>query len=121
MNKLNNSPIYSLVEKQILKLTDEKEPIRKGCLAASNGGCNCTGACQEIIGWRDKNVNNTFPNLIPKKEEVSHFEDIEEPTKCTSTEHNPPTHLHIPNGKRYVHICPSCKTKIILEPPQKTF
>lgn len=31
-----------------------KEPIRRGCDAARQGGCFCTGKCQEIIGWRDK-------------------------------------------------------------------
>lgn len=29
-----------------------KVPVRKGC--RNKGGCFCTGACQEIIGYRDK-------------------------------------------------------------------
>jgi hypothetical protein len=38
-----------------------KEPIRKGC--GIEGGCFCTGRCQEIIGWRDKEPTNHFERL----------------------------------------------------------
>ncbi len=34
--------------------TNSKVAIRKGC---PNQQCFCTGACQEIIGWRDKLPN----------------------------------------------------------------
>lgn len=34
--------------------TNGKVAIRKGC---PNQQCFCTGACQEIIGWRDKLPN----------------------------------------------------------------
>jgi hypothetical protein len=27
---------------------------------------------------------------------------------CTSVSHTPPTHMVIPNGKRYRHVCPDC-------------
>lgn len=30
-----------------------KVPIKRGC-PVRNGGCLCSGICQEIIGWRDK-------------------------------------------------------------------
>lgn len=53
-----------------------------------------------------------------KKKEESHFEDIDKVVRCKHPSHNPPMHLHIPQGKRYVHICPSCGDKQILEPPQ---
>jgi hypothetical protein len=36
------------------KKKDMKVPIYKGCMAAKSGGCFCSGACKEIIGWRDK-------------------------------------------------------------------
>jgi len=36
------------------KRLETQVPIRKGCIAATQGGCFCIGACQEIIGWRDK-------------------------------------------------------------------
>ena len=34
--------------------TNGKVAIRRGCL---NQQCFCTGACQEIVGWRDKLPN----------------------------------------------------------------
>lgn len=36
-------------------------PIRKGC---RNGQCFCTGACQEIVGWRDKTPDELFNDQI---------------------------------------------------------
>lgn len=36
------------------------------------------------------------------------------PLPCLDRQHDPPMHLYIPPGKRYVHICPSCKRKIVL-------
>lgn len=41
---------------QIIKHKSEppkKIPITRGCHAAANGGCFCSGACKEIIGYRD--------------------------------------------------------------------
>ena len=32
---------------------DKRVPIYRGCRAASQGGCFCTGDCKEIIGYRD--------------------------------------------------------------------
>lgn len=40
------------VMRDILEEKSNKVPIRRGCNA--NGGCFCSGKCQEIIGWRDK-------------------------------------------------------------------
>lgn len=37
------------------KRLETQVPVKKGCVAAGQSGCFCTGACQEIIGWRDKN------------------------------------------------------------------
>jgi hypothetical protein len=34
---------------------DRKVPIKRGC--PNKGGCFCTGACKEIIGYRDKLPN----------------------------------------------------------------
>lgn len=44
----------TMTKEEILKLQEGKEPIYKGCLAAEYGGCFCTGACKEIIGWKEK-------------------------------------------------------------------
>jgi hypothetical protein len=42
---------------------------------------------------------------------VSGFEDDDDGAQlpfCVSPEHNPPTHLYVPAGKRYRHVCPVC-------------
>jgi hypothetical protein len=120
MNNKKDNPVYNTSLLEISKHFDNKEPIRKGC---NNDQCFCTGACQEIIGWKDKNPLpfNRFPNSEFPNEEESHFEDIEETKTCCHIEHNPPTHLYIPHGKRYIHICPECKERTVFQPPQITF
>lgn len=35
---------------------------------------------------------------------------------CLHPEHNPPTHLAIPAGQRYRHICPGCRLSLVLRP-----
>jgi len=40
-----------------------------------------------------------------------------EEKKCNNLDHDPPMHLHIPQGQGYKHVCPSCgKTRIIIRP-----
>lgn len=109
--------IYQMSIDQARENLEKKEPIRRGCSAI--GGCFCSGACQEIIGWREAGKTNFFP--IQQEDEKSHFEDIEDVAKCTHIEHNPPMHLHIPQGKRYIHVCPGCKQRSVLQPPQISF
>lgn len=36
------------------------------------------------------------------------FYDLPKDETCRHPEHNPPTHLYIPPGKGYRHVCPSC-------------
>lgn len=36
---------------------------------------------------------------------------------CNSMSHNAPNFIHIPQGKIYRHICPSCGAEQILRPP----
>lgn len=52
--------------------------------------------------------------------EFSGFFDLPIDKVCTSPEHDPPQHLHIPYGKGYRHRCPSCGKTQILIPPQIT-
>lgn len=35
-------------------------------------------------------------------------------TPCRDPEHEPPGHIVIPQGKKLVHICPSCKNKTVI-------
>ena len=45
----------------------------------------------------------------------SGFFDLPLPEKkCTHPDHNPPQHIHIPQGKGYQHICPACGAESIL-------
>lgn len=39
---------------------------------------------------------------------------------CQDPSHNPPTHLWIPPGQGYRHVCPRCGNTIDLVPPQIT-
>lgn len=34
---------------------------------------------------------------------------------CNDPEHWPPTHLYIPAGYRYRHVCPKCGTERLIE------
>jgi len=53
-----------------------------------------------------------------KIEKKSGFEDIPVQEQCRHPEHNPPTHLYIPPGKRYRHVCPGCGQERVIQPPQ---
>ena len=48
MNEFGKIMADQLVE--FMNLHKDEEPVYKGCLAASHGGCMCSGACKEIIG-----------------------------------------------------------------------
>lgn len=56
----------------------------------------------------------------PNPKRQSGFEDIPAVERCLDSSHEPPTHLHIPQGKRYRHVCPSCGYTVVLQPPQIT-
>lgn len=47
----------------------------------------------------------------------SGFEDIPIQERCLNAEHNPPSHMVIPSGKQYRHVCPGCGYEIVLRPP----
>ncbi len=46
-------------------------------------------------------------------DEAPGFHDLKLPDLCRDDEHDMPTHLHIPGGKKYVHYCPTCKHKSV--------
>lgn len=53
-----------------------------------------------------------------KKDDDSGFHD--DPAyhrPCRDPSHNPPTHLFIPQGKIYIHICPSCGHRVVMRTP----
>ena len=53
----------------------------------------------------------------PEKEQ-SGFEDIPIQEVCRNPSHNPPSHLYIPPGKQYRHVCPGCGHVTVIRPPQ---
>lgn len=59
---------------------------------------------QQLFSWVDserknilKRIKSGFFDLLPQKQ-----------VQCKHLEHDPPPNLHIPNGRAYCHICPSC-------------
>ncbi len=34
--------------------------------------------------------------------------------RCLGRSHQPPTHLYIPNGKTFTHVCPDCGQQTVL-------
>lgn len=40
---------------------------------------------------------------------------------CTNPGHHPPSHICIPQGKQYRHICPACGETRIIKPINITF
>lgn len=41
--------------------------------------------------------------------------------KCNHPGHQPPSHICIPQGKGYRHVCPACGVETVLIPPQISF
>ncbi len=42
---------------------------------------------------------------------------LDEPNKCLDPSHNFPSHLHIPQGHGYRHVCPKCgEVKVATNP-----
>lgn len=78
---------------------------------ASAGTCVCTNACK-LLGF--------CPNkMYDQKPEHGRFEDIKDWTKvvCRDPNHQPPSHICVPPGKQYRHICPTCSTETLVQIP----
>jgi hypothetical protein len=48
------------------------------------------------------------------------FFDLPKQQVCRDQSHNPPTHLYIPQGQGYTHVCPSCGRRTTIIPTQVT-
>ncbi len=46
----------------------ERMGVMRGCEAARNGGCGCTGRCTEIIGYYENGVYTSTEDPLRKKE-----------------------------------------------------
>ena len=68
-------------------------------------------------------MEDLFKNLgkITKPEKQGGFFDLPQDKRCKDKSHKPPTHIYIPQGKGYRHVCPSCGKVTDLIPPQISF
>lgn len=57
-------------------------------------------------------------NNKPKK---GGFFPLPKSKQCKDPSHSPPSHICIPQGQGYRHVCPSCGNVIELIPPQISF
>ena len=65
------------------------------------------------------NTKDIYMNQTNDKQ--SGFFDLPKETQCTHPGHNPPSHLHIPPGKGYKHVCPECGKTTTIIPTQISF
>lgn len=68
-----------------------------------------------------KTINDLGIQGIGKTEKQGGFFPLQKSKVCRDPEHKPPTHLYIPPGQGYRHVCPSCGNVIDLIPPQISF
>lgn len=55
-----------------------------------------------------------------QNEKKGGFYDLENEKICRHPDHTPPSHLYIPFGKGYKHVCPSCNKVFNITPLQIT-
>lgn len=65
-------------------------------------------------------MENLFKKLGEITEPIKEggFFDLPQVKKCNDPSHDPPTHIHVPQGKGYRHVCPSCGKNTYLIPQQ---
>lgn len=62
--------------------------------------------------WNLHGLNFGKPEDRANPGEVSHYEDVTANEPCVGLNHNPPSHIYVPAGKVYVHVCPTCGFKV---------
>lgn len=55
---------------------------------------------------------------MPEKNKKSGFFDLPDHKRCRHPEHQPPSHMVIPPGKGYRHVCPGCGKVTVIIPQQ---
>lgn len=65
------------------------------------------------------NIKNHIFKVNPEGSDGSGLFDLDI-NVCRHPAHEPPMFIHIPQGKGYRHVCPSCKKVTNLIPPQIT-
>ncbi len=83
--------------------------------------CNCIGPqdgepyCPCMMKNLPELNREIAKGLLAKK---SGFEDDPIGKPCPHPSHNPPTHMVIPHGKLYRHICPECGYECVIRSNQ---
>ena len=81
----------------------------------------------KVAEFLDRKKGVPFMELIDElaaffpKLEKSGFFDIHPTKLCNHPDHGFPSHLYIPFGKGYRHVCPSCGNVTTVIPQQITF
>lgn len=57
----------------------------------------------------------------PQKYEKPYKKWVPNLKPCMNPSHNPPGHLYLRPGQRYVHICPGCKKRTVMVGGGATF
>lgn len=55
---------------------------------------------------------------LRRKEQKSGYFELPQHMTCRDPQHEPPTHILIPNGMGYRHVCPQCGRETILTPSE---
>lgn len=58
---------------------------------------------------------------MPFQDKESGFFPFPKDTQCMDLEHTPPTHIFIPPGQGYGHVCPTCGKATLIIPTQIKF
>jgi hypothetical protein len=53
------------------------------------------------------------PSAVQRDNDAPGFHAIDLARLCRDPEHGIPLELHVPDGKKYVHYCPSCGHKSV--------
>jgi len=61
----------------------------------------------------------TLAELLDKSKKSGFF-PLQSLTPCTHPEHNPPSHMVVPHGYGYRHVCPQCSRTTVIHCDQVT-
>lgn len=63
-------------------------------------------------------ISHSLEDRDNNEKEGSGFFDLPKTEICNCPQHNPPSHIYIPQGKGYRHTCPCCGKVATIIPTQ---
>lgn len=78
------------------------------------------GVDTPMITLMERKLNLLFGVARDRAESGGFFPLPEDDPPCKHPSHNPPSHIHVPEGKGYRHVCPHCGEVQILMPSRVT-